>query len=180
MGIDILCVLVLFIAFFKGFKQGIIMSVFSVASLLIGFFVTMHFSFLVSDYLVNNTNIGGRYLPIVAFTITFTTVAMLVRWLGKLIERGVNKLLPTTFNRLLGAGLWMALAVLLLSQAYQLMDNGNIFKDDLKTASVAVPYLEDIGGVLEDNIGDLIPFVKGLYKEADEYFKSLSEQVSAS
>ena len=177
MGIDIVIAILLVIAFLKGYSQGIIMSVFSFAAYLIGFFVTMNLSFIVSDYLSNNLNIPGKWLPIIAFILTFATVVLLVKMVGKLIEKGMSRILPTMFNRLLGSALWITIVVILSSLLLQVLLAGNLFEPRLLESSIAFPYLEEVGLFIKENIGDVIPLIKNLFHDVDEYFKGLPEVI---
>jgi len=174
MGIDIAVAVVLAIAFFRGYKQGFVMSIFTVVSYLVGFFVTMHLSFLVSDYLASNFNFSGKWMPIVAFILTFSTVVLLVKFLGKIVEKAMTKILPTLFNRLLGSTLWMLVGIIILSLLFQVMLSGNIFKPALLEASVTAEYLEQSGTFIKENMGEALPAVRNLFKDVDEYFRGLN------
>jgi membrane protein required for colicin V production len=179
MAIDIACLVVLAFAFFRGYKRGLIMAVFTVAAYVIGAFATMHFSFLVSDYLAANFNISGTWLPIVAFAITFFLVVLLVRWLGKLMEKAMTRVLPTAFNRFIGSLVYMSLALVLLSLLYNVASAGDVFKDDLVARSVFAPHLDNFAGLIHDHIGDVIPFVEQLFDRIDAYFEEAAGKIEA-
>jgi len=149
------------------------MSIFTAVSYLVGFFVTMHLSFLVSDYLTTNFNFSGKWMPIVAFILTFSTVVLLVKFLGKIIEKGMTRILPTMFNRLLGSVLWMTVGLTIISLLFQVMLAGNLFKPNLLEASTTAPYLEQAGAFVKENMGDVLPVIKNLFRDVDEYFRNL-------
>ncbi|MEZ5007042.1 MAG: CvpA family protein [Chitinophagales bacterium] len=177
MGIDIAVGIVLISTFIIGYKQGLIMSIFSVVSYFAGFFAAMYFSFVVANYINANFNIPPQWIPIIAFILLFTAVIFMVRFLGKLIEKIVNKILPTMINRLAGSALWMFIGFVLLSLIIQLLDRANVLTEHLKLASTLYKYLEESGQLISDNLGEAIPFVKNLYQTADEYFKDLANQI---
>ncbi len=177
MGIDIAVAIVLVLAFIKGYKDGLIMSVFSVSAYLVGFFAAMHFSFIVANYLTTNFNIPEQWIPIIAFILLFIAVIFIVRFLGKFIEKLLKKVLPTMVNRLFGSALWMFIAVVIFSLLYQVLDSANLFTSELKNSSVTVPYLRDSADFIKENIGEVIPFIKNLYQQIDDYFREMATQV---
>lgn len=180
MGIDIALGAILFFTFIIGYKQGLIMSVFAVVSYLLGFFVAMHFSFVIANYIHNNFNIPEQWIPIIAFILLYTSVIFFIRFLGKFVEKLVNTMLPTLFNRLVGSALWMFIGFVLFSLIVQLLDRAGIFTDQLKVASKSYIYLEESGQYIIDNLGEAVPFIKNLYQTVDEYFKGLADQVKTS
>jgi membrane protein required for colicin V production len=153
------------------------MSVFSVVSYFAGFFAAMYFSFVVANYINANFNIPQQWIPIIAFILLFTTVIFIVRFLGKFLEKAVNKILPTMMNKLAGSALWMFIGFVLLSLIVQLLDRANVLTEQLKIASTLFKYLEESGQLISGNLGEAIPFVKNLYQTVDEYFKGLSNKI---
>ena len=178
MGIDIACAVVLTIAFFRGFRSGFIMALFTIAAYVIGVFATMHLSFVISDYVSTNFNVPGTWLPLLAFALTFGIVVIVVIAIGKMIEKGLKHVLPTTFNRFLGSLLYLVFAIILLTLVYEVGTSASIFKENLIAHSYMAPYLEAASSIIQDNIGDTIPFVKGLFNDIDAYFEELSDKVS--
>ncbi|MCB0501696.1 MAG: CvpA family protein [Bacteroidetes bacterium] len=177
MGIDIALGVILFSTFIIGYKQGLIMSVFAVVSYLLGFFMAMHFSFVIANYIHNNFNIPEQWIPIIAFILLYTSVIFFIRFLGKFVEKLVNTILPTLFNRLVGSALWMFIGFVLFSLIVQLLDRAGIFTDQLKVASVSYVYLIESGQYIVDNLGEAIPFVKNLYQDVNQYFNNLAEHI---
>lgn len=178
MGIDIAVAIVVVIAFIKGYREGIIMSVFSISSYLVGFFAAMHFSFVFANYLNKSVNLPEQWVPIIAFILLFIAVIFIVRFLGKFVEKMVGKLLPTVFNKFAGGLLWGILAFILLSLFTQLIDTASLFTDSLKAESETLPYLEQVNATVRDKIGEVFPFIQNLYLEIDEYFKGMANEIS--
>lgn len=177
MGIDIAVAILMVFAFIKGYRDGIIMSIFSVFSYLIGFFAAMHFGFVFANYLSQNFNIPEQWLPIIAFVLLFVIVILLVRFLGKFVEKVFKKVLPTQFNRLMGSALWMFICFVIASILFMVLDSANLFTDSLKATSVTLPYLKASANFLTESVGDIIPFLKNFYKEIDDYFRELANRV---
>jgi membrane protein required for colicin V production len=178
MGIDIACLVVLAFAFYRGYQKGMIMAVFTVASYIIGAFAMLHLSFLVSDYITNNFNVSGTWLPILAFALTFSLAVLLIRWIGKLIEKGMTRVIPTSFNRFMGSLLYITMALIILSLIYNVAGAAEIFQDDLVATSIMAPHLEKFALIIQNNIGDVIPFVERLFNDIDSYFEEAAVKIA--
>ena len=86
MVIDIIVLLLLVLAIFKGYTKGLVVAVFSFLAFIIGLAAALKLSTLVADYLGTATSISSRWLPFLAFTLVFIAVILLVRLGAKLIE----------------------------------------------------------------------------------------------
>ncbi len=177
MGIDIAIGLVVFIAFIKGYQEGLIMSFFTISAYIVGFFAAMHFSFVVSNYLQSSVKIPQQWLPIIAFILLFIAVIIIVRLLGKLIEKFFGKLLPTVFNKLAGGLFWALFGFTLMALFIQLLDSAELFTQTLKDSSATMLYIEQVNAIVKNRIGDFFPFITNLYQDIDDYFKALANQI---
>jgi membrane protein required for colicin V production len=177
MGIDIAIAIVVFIAFIKGFTEGIIRSFFSISAYIVGFFAAMHFSFVVSDYLHTHFNLPPQWLPIISFVLMFLMVMILVQLVGNLIEKIAGIALPTVFNKLAGGLFWAVFGCILMSLFIQFLDSADLFKDSLKQSSATMPYVEKVNTIFRNRIGELLPVVKNLYQQIDNYFEALANQI---
>ena len=115
-----------------------------------------------------------KWLPVLAFLATFLVVLLLVKWMGKLMEKAVSKLMPTLFNRLAGSALWVLVVFLIISQLFHILAAGHIFSEELISGSGAAPHLERAGIFLQYHIGETLPWIKNMYWEMDEYFRGLA------
>lgn len=174
MGIDVVVALLLFIAFFRGFSQGFIMALFTLAAYAAGFFLTMRLSFYTSGYLADNFNIPGQWLPVISFIVTFSLLVLGVKWLGKLFESVITKIVPSVLNRLLGAALYVSVVFVLAGAFYVLMAGGGVFKPGLVESSVTAPYLLQAGTLVEDHAGDALPVIRRVFSAAEQYFSGLA------
>lgn len=179
MGIDIVCLVVMAFAFYRGYQKGLIMAVFSVAAYIIGAFATLHLSFLVSDYLAASLNVAGAWLPLLAFALTFALVVVIVNLIGKVIEKMMTRVIPTSFNRFLGSLLYMVLALVLLSLLYDVASTGDVFTEELIGQSRFAPHLADFALQIRSSLGGVIPFIEQLFQEIDLYFEEAADTISA-
>jgi len=89
MLIDIVSIGLIILAVFKGFRNGLVVAIFSLLAFIIGLAAALKLSAIVAEYLGTNTNISQRWLPILAFALVFFVVVLLVLLGAKSIERGL-------------------------------------------------------------------------------------------
>ncbi|HTM92515.1 MAG TPA: CvpA family protein, partial [Flavisolibacter sp.] len=71
MLIDFIAIGLVVLAIIKGFRNGLVVAVFSLLAFVIGLAAALKFSAVVAEYLATGTNISQRWLPILAFAIVF-------------------------------------------------------------------------------------------------------------
>ena len=133
---------------FKGFKNGFIIELASLAALVLGIFVALHFSFYAEEYLRENVNIADNYIYIVSFIITFIIVAVLVFLVGKIIHKLISIIALGFLNRLAGAIFGFLKTALVLSVILYFLNgydtNSSIIKDEIKGDSYLYEPIEAI------------------------------------
>lgn len=124
---------------YKGFKNGFVIELASLAALILGIFVALHFSFYAENYLRESFEIGERYLYIVSFAITFLVVAIVVVLAGKIIDKLINIVALGLLNRLLGGIFGLLKAAIVLSVILYFFNgidsNSSIIKPEIKENS---------------------------------------------
>ena len=112
--IDILILLPLLWAVYKGFTKGFIIEVSSLIALILGIFLAINFSDVTKDILTNNLDIHSRYMSYIAFGITFILVVIAVNLIGKLISKLVHAIALGFINRLLGSAFSLAKCLIII------------------------------------------------------------------
>ncbi len=118
-------ILFLFFAY-KGFKNGLVLTLASLGGLILGVYGAMFFSDWVADFCKEKWDI---HIPILAFALTFTAILVSLYFLGKIIEKGVkmsamgplNKVLGILFN-ILRVSIYICVALALLRVSNQKYD----------------------------------------------------------
>jgi len=100
--LDIILAVFLLWALVKGFKNGLIIELASLAALVLGFYGALRFSYYTSDILTQHFTIQGRTLHITSFAITFILIVVLVHMLAKALDKLVRAVALGFFNRFLG------------------------------------------------------------------------------
>ncbi len=138
--IDILFLIPIGYAVYKGFKNGFIIEVCTLLALLVGIYAGIHFSDGTANLLKTSWNIHSEYLPVIAFTITFLGVGALVFFGGKMLEKVVDIANLTPLNKFLGILFALIKIFYLLSVFIVLLESydekGDFIKEETKQDSL--------------------------------------------
>lgn len=189
--IDILILIPLGYAAWKGFKKGLIIEVFTLLALLVGIYAGIHFSDWTSDLIAGYFEIEPNYLPVVAFTLTFLCVGAIVFFAGKALEQVIKVVNLSPINKIFGVifGLlkmvYFISVLLILLETYD--ERGDFIPTDMKensmlytpiktTASATIPAVEESSIWLRNNMNN------NLFEDSDvtlEDIKRLKEEADS-
>ncbi len=110
---DIVAGILLLLAAIKGFKNGFVIELASLAALVLGIVGAIRFSGLTSQYL--SRFFHSEYLSLVAFFVTFVVVVIVVHLIARLVDKLVKAVALGWFNRLLGLAFGVVKAGLIVS-----------------------------------------------------------------
>src|ERR1700744_6520026 len=111
MTIDVLFLLFMVMAIFRGLKQGLIIAVFSAVAIVIGLAAAIRLSTAVASWGSANTHLSSRWLPVLAFVLVFLGVVIVVRLGARLAEKAVDLALLSWINKLAGVILYAAVYI---------------------------------------------------------------------
>ncbi|HNW69205.1 MAG TPA: CvpA family protein [Bacteroidales bacterium] len=111
--LDIIIIIPLGIAVFRGLRKGLIIELALLASLFAGVFAGIYFSDFIAELLIKSFGLNAVYTKAVAFTLIFIAVIILVRFIAKTIEKMVDLAALSFANKILGA-LFSALKIAFL------------------------------------------------------------------
>lgn len=174
MIIDILASLLLILAIIKGFRKGLVVAVFSFLAFLIGLAAALKLSAVVAGYLGEATSISERWLPVLAFTIVFIGVAMLVRLGAKALEGVLEIAMLGWLNRLGGIVFYGLLYFFIFSIVLFYAQKLNFFKPETLQSSATYPLIRPLGPWMVNGLGTLFPFFKDLFTQLEIFFSRLS------
>ena len=102
MILDIIVAMILILALIKGYRQGLIVALFSVISFIFGLAAALKLSVVVADYIGNSVKISDKWLPIISFGVVFLIVVLLVRLGAKFIQKSVELAMLGWLNKIGG------------------------------------------------------------------------------
>jgi membrane protein required for colicin V production len=100
--IDIFIILPLLWGGYMGYHKGLIIEVSSMIALGAGIYLGLKFSDLVSEWINSTMSEPSPYVNLIAFSIVFIAVIVLVFFFAKILERGINLAMLSPINKILG------------------------------------------------------------------------------
>lgn len=113
--LDVVIVAVLVWSAISGFSKGFIVQVFSLAALIIGVFCAYKLSHFVAGFIASSLSTEPTFTNIIAFTITFIGIWILVYMTGKVVHQIVQVVMLGLVNRILGVVFALLKTTLVLS-----------------------------------------------------------------
>ena len=139
----IIAVLLLF-GFIRGLMKGLFIEVASLVALIVGVYGSIHFSYIVGDFLNKYVSWSEEYISLSAFAGTFIFIVIIISLLGKALTKIANIVSLGIINKILG-GVFGALKIgLILSIVFIFFSKMNdtiplIKKETLESAILYKP-----------------------------------------
>ncbi len=164
--IDIILCIPLVWGLYKGFTKGLIIEAASLVAFGLGVWGGIHFSELCASKISGWLNWQSEYLPIVSFAFIFLLIVIIVYFIAKLVQKSVDGMALSAFNKAGGAVLGSLKFALILSVLIFIVDaveksypvvsikakeEALLYKPIGKIAPMLIPALND------SKIGELIP-----------------------
>jgi membrane protein required for colicin V production len=168
--IDIIIIAIIALAMVRGFMNGFVKEVASLAALILGIWGAIKFSSFTAAKLYDYFDMSGKYVGIVAFLVTMCVIAVLIQLMGMVIDKLVKAVALGLVNRLLGIGFGLLKSVLILSVVFVVLnaiDSGRPFlpKEKIERSFLYNP-ISDIAPAIFPRIGE-----GGLMESFDRFKK---------
>lgn len=138
--LDIILAIFLCYFAFKGFTNGFIISIATLAGLILGFYAAAHFSELTANWLQHDMGLKSSNIKLIAYIVTFVIVVVLIFLLGRFMTGVVKTVGLGVVNRLAGALFGIAKGLLIVSFIFLLFSridpNESLFTEAQKKGSV--------------------------------------------
>ncbi|MFL5773921.1 MAG: CvpA family protein [Flavisolibacter sp.] len=174
MLIDIVVLILAFLALYKGFRKGFVLAIFSLLSFIIGLAAALKLSALVAIYLGKNINVAQRWLPFLAFILVFIFVIIIVRLGAKAIQGLLEMAMLGWLNRVLGVLLYLILYFFIFSIILFYAVQMHLIKQATIDASVTYPVLAPFGPRVVGWLSEIIPVFENMFLELKKFFGDIS------
>jgi len=176
MIIDILFLLLLGLAVFKGMRNGLISSLFSFISFFIALAAAIKLSATCTNYMADHFHSQSKWLPFLSFILVFACFMIVIHYIGKAFEKTAEIMMMGWLNKLGGICFYMLMYGLSYSILLFYAKQMHLISDETEKASRFYHYLEPLGPSSIEMLGNIIPFFKGLFLQLENYFQDLSHQ----
>ena len=147
-----------------GYRKGIIVSLVTIAALVLGIYAAVNFSNYIDATLMENLKTSRKWLPFISFTLTFLLVLVGVLLVGKVMEKLVDVVGLGFVNRLFGALLGIVKGFILASVLFFIVisvdHNGKWLTKEYKKGSFFYTRVSGIFPKMIDWMGQEIKFIK--------------------
>lgn len=174
MFIDVVCLLLLLWATFKGLRNGFIVGLFSFLAFVIGLAAAIKLSSVAAEYIGANTSISQRWIPFIAFAAVFLIVVLLVRLGAKAIETVIRIAMLGWLNRLGGVLLYVILYLFVFSIILFYVEQLHLIKEQAFANSFAYSYIKPLGPKFIGALGYILPFFKNMFAELEAFFEGVA------
>ncbi|MEL6833269.1 MAG: CvpA family protein [Bacteroidota bacterium] len=175
MIIDFLCLIVGLYGFWVGYSRGIVKTVLTTVSFLIGFMAAAKFSPTVSTMLQEWIEAPGTIMLPAAFLLTFILTLVLFRMLANGLEGMLEAVNINFINQIAGGGISMFFFVFLYSVLVSFADSSRLIDPDTKQESFTYEILEPI----PDYAWSMGKAVWPVFQEFYQYALDIMDQIDS-
>ena len=160
---DLVIGLLLVYAFYKGFKNGLILELTSLLALILGLFLAYSYSDRTAGILDQRVDWSDTSLSIVAFLLTFIVVVILINILGKALSKLIGMMALGLVNKLAGGIFGLMKVLLFISVLFVVADAAREYMDVLELEVVQTSIILDF---YQRNIVELFPDIIDFLRES--------------
>jgi membrane protein required for colicin V production len=177
MLIDAIFALLVFFAFIKGMRQGLILSVFSLLAFLVGLTAALKLSAVVAVRLGEATSVSKQWLPFISFLLVFVLVVYLVNLGGRLIQQTAETIMLGWLNKLAGIVFYLLIYSMIYSIFLFYAVQMKLLPATTTSASVIYPYISPFAPDIIGFLGNLIPLFKDIFGQLEGFFEGVSNKI---
>jgi membrane protein required for colicin V production len=176
MVIDLVFFLTMILALFKGLRKGFILGIFSLLAFIIGLAAALKLSAVVADYLQKNVITDSRWLPVLSFILVFIVVILLVGLGARLIKKAIDFAMMGWLDRLGGMVLYIIIYTIIFSVILFFAEKLHMLQPQVIASSFVYRYVVPWGPKVINNLGNIIPFFKGMFLQLESFFGSVTKK----
>lgn len=177
MVIDVLFIVFLLLAVFRGLRHGFIIAIVSLVAWIIGIAAAIKLSVVVAGYGKSHMHLPPRWLPVLAFLLVFIVVVLGLHAIAKLIEKAVDLAMMGWLNKVMGVLLYAFLYITTLSVLLFYAVQIHSISAQTLSASVTYPYISPWGRVTIDEFGKFVPWFKGMFTQLEDFFGQIRDRL---
>ncbi len=176
MAIDIVFLILMILAVFKGMSRGFIVAVFSLLAFIIGLAAALKLSATVAKHLHDKMSFNGYWLPVLSFAIVFIGVALLIRWAAALVKKTVRLAFLGWIDTLAGIVLYVVIYLMVFSVILFFANRIHVVTPQLRAASKTYSFVEPFGPRAINLAGKFFPFFSHMFSDLTRFFDRVSKK----
>ena len=162
---DILLLIFFLIGAYSGYKNGFLMSLFSILAIVLGVLGGFKLMGLAMIYLQEEFHADKEVLPYIAFIIIFVLIVVVVTLIGRMIRDSIDKTFLGSMDKAMGACLGIFKTAFMFSVIIWITDSIKVVPpEDWTTNSWLYPFTASIAPKVSAWVGGFIPFFKEIFQ----------------
>lgn len=149
MVIDLLFLGMMMLAVFNGFRNGLIVALFSIIGWIVGLYAAFKFSYLAAEYLDSIIDVSPRMLSVISFIAVFGVVMLLVSLGAKIIEKTVELTMLGWLNRLGGIFFYVLLYTLIFSVLIFFAGKTKLLDEETISSSKVYEWVKPLAQIIQ-------------------------------
>lgn len=170
MILDIILLLFVAVGFYRGFRNGIIYSVFSLVGFFAGIIAALKFSFILTNLLRGWVHLGPRAPAIISFVVVFALVVGLFLLLAWALEQILKTFLLNLPNKIIGGIIYAFIGLYLFCVLVWYAKKMDAIPVSQQKGSLTYAYINELAPQVINATGKVLPFVKDTFKDLEDLF----------
>ncbi len=175
MMIDLFLLLVVGYSFFLGFSRGIIQTMFTILSYVFGLIAAFKLSPAATRFLETALGSDNALLFIAGFLLAFFGTMLFIRFLAKMLSRGLESANINIINQMAGGMLLAAITTLLYSLLIWFGVQSHIIKQTVLNQSMSYPLLKEYPTYAWNVAGKLKPTVLEFWDHSVDFMDRMEK-----
>lgn len=163
--VDIILAVIFLLGAYSGYKDGFLMSLFSILAIILGVLGGFKLMGIAMIYLQNNFHADKSTLPYISFFVVFIIIVVTVMLVGRILKSSLDKTLLGTMDKSLGACIGIFKMVFIVSIIIWLADSLMLAPPDAWISdSWIYPLTAKVAPATSAWVGSFIPFFKEIFQ----------------
>lgn len=177
MLLDVVFLLLAVVAFYRGWKKGLLWGLGSFVAVFIAVLVALKLGHYVSDFLFENNILKNEYTLPISFLLLFILTLFCFRQVAKLVESALDKLFLGWANHLGGGLLYVFFVAFVFSLGIWLFTKTAILNKEIKQSSKTYAWLSPLAPKVIELSSEYLPLCKNLFEQINSTLDRAVERV---
>lgn len=176
--LDIMIVVPLLYGLLKGIKNGLVKEITGLVSIIVGVYVSVHFSELLTPYFKDVLKGNESFIPILSFALLFVVTLLLIRVFGYLADKFMKALALGVINYILGGVFGALKMAIMVSFVVYIADQINVIPKETKKTTVLYAHTSEVINVIAPQLNKKKNIFDKIEKETERAKKMIEEKVN--
>lgn len=175
--LDILFLILIAFAVYRGITSGLIVGVFSFLAYFIGLAAALKLSSGVAQYLAGKDHHPSFWLPVLSFVLVFIVVVLIVNLIARLIKSAVKLSTLGWADKLGGILFFVIINVFIFSIFLFYLSEAHWIDESTKNDSKVYPYVISVAPAMMHFLGKIIPVFSNLFEDLKGFFENINGKI---